>query len=136
MSAFVKRKGRQSSRKVTYFDITFDSQTEANRYLELRAMEERGEIANLRVHPKYILQPEFKTKNDEKVRAITYTPDFVYYRDGLAHIEDVKGWKLDRETGKRRPIIQDDAELKIKLLKYKFPTAVFLITGNGYHDSD
>lgn len=123
---------RQRSRKVTVFNITFDSQTEANRYLELRALEERGEIANLRVQPKYILQPEFTMANGEKVRAITYTPDFVYYKDGSAHIEDVKGWKLDRKTGKRTPIIQDDAELKIKMLKYKYPAAIFLITGNGY----
>ncbi len=126
-----RKRGRQNSKKVEYFGNVFDSQAEGDRYLELRAMEESGEIASLQCHVTYILQPPFVMGNGEKVRAITYTPDFVYYRGGKTYIEDVKGWKLDKETGKRTPIIQDDAELKIKMLKFIFPNAIFLITGNG-----
>lgn len=120
---------RQRSKKVTYFGIAFDSQLEANRYLELRSMQERGEISELTVHPKYILQPAFVMDNGEKVRAITYTPDFDYIENGVRVVEDVKAWMTDKRTGKRKPLVQEDCELKIKMLKHLRPDIVFRITG-------
>lgn len=123
--------GRQRSKKVTYFGIAFDSQLEANRYLELREMQERGEITGLGVHPKFVLQPAFTRENGEKVRAITYTPDFDYAEcENYKYIvEDVKAWITDKRTGKRKPLVQEDCELKIKMLKYQWPHIEFRITG-------
>ena len=123
------RYGRQSSRKCEAFGITFDSQMERDRYLELRAMQERGEITALEPHPKYILQPAFTMDNGEKVRAITYTPDFDYIQNGVRVVEDVKAWRLDKRTGRRRPLVQEDCELKIKMLKRLRPDIEFRITG-------
>ena len=123
------RYGRQNSKKVTYFGVVFDSHAEANRYLELRAMQERGEIANLEPHPRYILQPAFVMENGEKVRAITYTPDFDYIERGVRVVEDVKAWMTDKRTGKRKPLVQEDCELKIKMLKRLRPDIEFRITG-------
>lgn len=128
---------RQRSKKVTYFGIAFDSQLEANRYLELRSMQERDEISELTVHPKYTLQPSFKMYNGERVRAITYTADFEYVYEildvsGLVPVtvvEDVKAWMTDKRTGRRRPLVQEDCELKIKMLKHLRPDIEFRITG-------
>jgi len=121
--------GRQSSRKCEAFGVVLDSHAERDRYLELRAMQERGEITALEPHPKYILQPAFVMDNGEKVRAITYTPDFEYIENGVRVVEDVKAWMTDKRTGKRRPLVQEDCELKIKMLKYLRPDIVFKITG-------
>lgn len=121
--------GRQQSRKVTLFGIDFDSQAESYRYLELRADEECGGITALKVHPKYTLQPAFVMDNGEKVRAITYTADFEYAQDGAVIVEDVKAWMTDKRTGKRKPLVQEDCELKIKMLKHLRPDITFRITG-------
>ena len=121
--------GRQSSSKVVLFGITFDSKAEGERYLELRADEECGGITALEVHPKYTLQPAFTMDNGERVRAITYTPDFEYIENGVRVVEDVKAWMTDKRTGKRKPLVQEDCELKIKLLKHLRPDIVFKITG-------
>lgn len=120
---------RQQSKTVEYFGITFDSKAEGDRYLELRAMQERGEITALEPHPKYTLQPAFTTEGGERVRAITYTPDFEYIERGVRVIEDVKAWMTDKRTGKRKPLVQEDCELKIKMLKYLRPDITFRITG-------
>ena len=120
---------RQQSKTVEYFGITFDSKAEGDRYLELRAMQEAGAIAGLTVHPKYILQPAFVMDNGEKVRAITYAPDFEYLANGVRVVEDVKAWMTDKRTGKRKPLVQEDCELKIKMLKYLRPDIEFRITG-------
>jgi len=134
-----RRGKRQNSKKITVFGITFDSKLESDRYLELRADEECGGIADLRVHPKFELQPAFAMANGEKVRAITYTADFEYIVEtidasvvvGQVVVEDVKAWMTDKRTGRRKPIIQEDCELKIKMLKYKHPEITFRITGGG-----
>jgi hypothetical protein len=123
------RYGRQSSRKCEAFGITFDSKAERDRYLELRAMQEAGAIAGLAVHPKFELQPAFAMENGEKVRAITYTPDFEYVSAGVRVVEDVKAWMTDKRTGKRKPLVQEDCELKIKMLKHLRPDIEFRITG-------
>ena len=121
---------RQQSKAVEYFGITFDSKAEGDRYLELRAMQEEGAIAGLTVHPKYILQPAFTMENGEKVRAITYTPDFEYFfQNGVYVVEDVKAWMTDKRTGRRKPLVQEDCELKIKMLKHLRPDIEFRITG-------
>ena len=120
---------RQQSKTVEYFGITFDSKAEGDRYLELRAMQDNGEITALEPHPKYILQPAFTMDNGEKVRSITYTPDFEYIHNGVRVVEDVKAWMTDKRTGRRRPIVQEDCELKIKMLKHVRPDIEFRITG-------
>lgn len=68
--------------------IKFDSKKEAKRYIELKYMEEHGEISNLRRQVKYILIP----KND-KFRECSYKADFVYIQNGEEIVEDVKGVK-------------------------------------------
>ena len=109
--------GRQSSRKCEAFGVVLDWHAERDRYLELRAMQERGEITALEPHPKYILQPAFVMDNGEKVRAITYTPDFEYIENGSLVVEDVKSevtkTSLFRVKQKMFWFIFPDFELRI-----------------------
>jgi hypothetical protein len=69
--------------KTTIDGIVFDSQKEAKRYVELRYLLKAG-------HIKYLeRQVEFQLNvNGEKVAS--YYADFVYEKDGVMIVEDVK----------------------------------------------
>lgn len=86
----------------------FDSYIEAKFFIYLRERLLKGEIINIRLHPKYVLQEKFE-KNGRTVRPITYISDFeVHYRNGKVVVYDVKG----NET--------DDFKIKKKLFDYKY----------------
>lgn len=66
--------------------ITFASRMEAQRYTELRALEQAGEISGLELQPRYDL-----VVNGVKIGR--YVADFRYREDGRLVVEDVKGVK-------------------------------------------
>lgn len=68
----------------------FDSKKEDKRYLQLKALEEAGEISNLERQVKYELIPSQKIDGKVVERACTYTCDFRYVKDGQTVVEDVK----------------------------------------------
>lgn len=76
-----------------YDDCHFESQKEAQRYVELRLLVRIGDIKDLRVHPKYVLQEAFKGADGKVVREIYHKPDFSYTvcETGEMCVEDVKG---------------------------------------------
>lgn len=80
---------KYGAKKTKIGDLTFDSKKEAGRYLELKGQEDRGEIKDLMLQCRINLLEGF-TYQGQKVRAINYTADFVYMKDGFAIIEDVK----------------------------------------------
>lgn len=89
-------------------NILFDSKKEANEYLLLKVLQENRKISNLKLQPKFTLQPSYKI-NNKTIRAITYTADFSFYDEkGKFHVVDVKGFKTDVY------------KLKKKLFEYKF----------------
>lgn len=89
--------------------IRFDSKKEAQRYVELKLLQRAGEITNLRLQPKFLLQLDFE-KHGKKYRKIEYIADFSYIqKNGHAVVEDVKG--LQTEVFK----------IKRKLFEYKYP---------------
>ena len=55
----------------------FDSIRESQRYKELKLLERAGEISNLKLQPKFLLQDSFK-KNGKTYRKIEYIADFSY----------------------------------------------------------
>jgi hypothetical protein len=68
--------------------VVFDSKKEAGRYRELKFMERAGEISELELQPKYLLEIN-------GVKIGTYKGDFKY-REGMCGkyiLEDVKGIK-------------------------------------------
>lgn len=97
--------------------ITFDSRMEAKRYVQLKDMQEAGDIYDLRLQPEYELIPAYK-HNGKRVRKTIYRADFAYRKlagklpDALVDeyvIEDVKG-------------VETEAfRLKKKLFEYTYP---------------
>jgi len=83
------------AKKTVYDNITFDSQKEGARYLELKMLEKAGKISHLTVQPKYKLASPHCTVAYPNGRVAIYTPDFSYlsYDDNTLIVEDVKGGK-------------------------------------------
>lgn len=99
--------GRQTAKKVTIDGITFPSKLEAARYVTLTSLVEEEVITDLRLQVKFMLQESFSYK-DQKIRAMSYTADFVYTYEGKQYVEDTKS-----------QFYQDDVyRLKKKLLLY------------------
>lgn len=114
--------------KTTRVDgIDFDSQREAKRYLELKALERAGKISDLKLQVMYELIPaayhwlptgEVYQKGEKKGRpkykrmcvekAVKYIADFEYEENGHTVVEDAKGF---RKT--------DSAAYKVFVLKRK-----------------
>lgn len=96
------KRPKYKNKKVEHNGVTFDSKKERDRYLVLKDAENKGLISNLERQVKFILVPairetyveQLKTKERTKERtiqkAITYTCDFAYFRDGEYVVEDVK----------------------------------------------
>ena len=81
--------------KKTQIDMyVFDSTKEAKRYRELKLLEMAGEISNLELQPRFLLQESFR-KNGKTYRKIDYVADFKYIENGKTIVEDVKGLQTD-----------------------------------------
>ena len=89
----MERRQKYNAQPTEVDDLRFDSKAEARRYQQLQIMERTGEISELSIKPLYILQPSFTDAFGKTHRAITYTADFAYMRNGQAVTEDVKGGK-------------------------------------------
>ena len=68
--------------------ILFASKKEAERYLELKALQDAGWIKNLQLQERFLL---IAATPGEK--ACSYVADFSYYCQGEKIVEDVKGVK-------------------------------------------
>lgn len=86
--------------------VKYDSGKEARRHQELLILEREGEIADLKLKPKYVFE-------HNGVRIGSFTPDFSYVEGGKIVIEDVKG--IDRKTGKK-PTSTEGYRLRKRLL--------------------
>lgn len=77
---------KYSNKKTTIGDIKFDSKGEANRYSELKILEDAGEIFNLQLQPRFTMIVEGK-------KVCTYVADFQYeeYGSDMPVVEDFKG---------------------------------------------
>lgn len=84
---------KYGAKRTTVDGIHFDSKAEAYRYGELLLMEKRGDIHNLRPHPRYPLH----AGPDNVARVGDYVADFEYQvtKTGVTITEDVKGVRTD-----------------------------------------
>lgn len=102
-----KGKGNKfKAMKVELDGMTFDSKKEHRRYIELKAMQQRGEIRDLKHHTKFELAPKTKIEGEKRAKpALRYFADFTYYRStGEFVVEDVKSVatrKLDSYRNKK-----------------------------------
>lgn len=79
-------KNKYHAKKTIFDGIKFDSRKEADRYLELKMMQQAGQISDLELQKKFLIVPKI---NGNK-RARYYIADFVYIMEGKKIIEDVK----------------------------------------------
>lgn len=123
---------KYGNKPVTYDGIDFQSTKEGNRYLYLRALEQKGEIRNLECHTVFELIPKItheevihlKTKDKVVTRTdqppTTWECDFKYEKaDGTTVIEDVKGSKK---------MITQEWQLKQKLIYWRFGWRAVVVT--------
>ena len=103
--------------KKTQIDMyVFDSAKEAKRYKELKLLEQAGEISNLVLQPRFLLQEGFK-KNEKTYRKIEYIADFQYNENGKTIVEDVKGLQTDVFKIKHKLFEKKYPELELKIIK-------------------
>ena len=101
--------------------VKFDSKAEARRYAELQILLKSGKIKNLVTHPAFEILPAFEYMG-QKVRAMNYSADFMYYDNELGRtiIEDVKGYPT-REFKTRWKMIQyqnrNDTTVELRIVK-------------------
>lgn len=109
------KKGKE---KRTVDGVVFMSQKEAKRYIVLKRLEKKGEIKDLELQPKFILQLAFTDYEDKKHREISYFADFRYYDNKIKDIvvEDTKGWKTEVY------------KIKKKMLLYSYQDLIFIET--------
>ena len=94
-------RSKYHAKKTVVDGIQFDSAKEAKRYTRLRALEEEGKIKGLRLQVPFELLPSFEC-DGVKYRGMKYIADFVYYRDGVRVVEDVKGAKTPEYRMKKK----------------------------------
>lgn len=89
--------------------IIFDSTLESKRYMYLKMMQSCGEISDLNMQVKYVLQEGF-TVRGRRHRPITYKADFTYLQNGVLVIEDAKGKELPIFRMKMKMLIKSLGE--------------------------
>lgn len=89
------KKSKYSNVKVTVDGIKFDSAKEANRYKNLKLLQEQGIISDLRLQVAYEL-------NQGGTHSLKYYADFVYLSGGVTIVEDCKGYETVTYKKKER----------------------------------
>lgn len=109
-------KSKYNNKKTKVDEITFDSIAESKYYLHLKKRQQRGELLDFTLQPKFILIPKVELPSGETQRAIIYKADFLLiYPCGKEEIIDVKG------------AITKEFALKKKLFHYRFPEKHLLL---------
>lgn len=102
--------------KIVVDNIKFESNLEATRYKELKLLLRAGEISNLELQPRFLLQDSFK-KNGRTFRKIEYVADFQYIENGKTIVEDVKGLQTDVFKLKHKIFEKVYPDLELKIIK-------------------
>jgi len=103
------RRSKYGAKKTIVDGIKFDSKAEAARYAVLQKLAHIGLIKNLRMQVVYKL-----AVNDQLI--CKYIADFVYERNGIEVVEDVKGMRT-REYILKRKLMKAVFGIQIKETK-------------------
>ena len=93
---------KYGNKRIEFEGIRFDSIAEYRRYADLKLAEQAGEITDLQVHPRFLLQEAFTTPDGGREAQITYIGDFQYTERGKIVVEDVKGCRTEVFKIKRK----------------------------------
>ena len=86
-----KKPSKYRNRKTVLDGITFDSEREAARYQELKALAARGVIEDFRHQAPFVLAPGVRFSGEKRAKPdLRYVADFAYKLDGRLVVEDVK----------------------------------------------
>lgn len=107
------KKSKLGNKKLTVGGITYDSEREYKRHLELLVLERAGVISDLRTQVKYVLIPTQREPDIIGVRGgvkpgkliekeCAYIADFVYRENGREVVEDCKGFRTEKYLIKRK----------------------------------
>lgn len=112
--------------------IEFASRKEANRYAELKILEQAGEIKDLKLQEKFVLIPAQREPDTIGARGgvkkgklieqeLSYIADFVYTETetGRMVVEDVKGYKQSDAAAYRVFTIKRKLMLYLKGIRIK-----------------
>lgn len=112
---------KYGARVIVVEGVRFDSQAEAARYAELQLLAGAGQIADLRLQPRYVLQEAFRDRAGRRVAAVHYVADFAYVETvtNVTVVEDVKGARTAVYL------------LKAKLFRFKYPQIEYRVLEAG-----
>ena len=107
-----KKKSKYGARKVTVDGIKFDSQLEADYYVQLKLLQRAGQIDGFCRQGRFVV-----TEGANGERATEYVCDFVvFYPNGTFQIVDTKGVETEVFKLKRKAFAEKYPKLKINLL--------------------
>lgn len=104
------------NKKIQVDMYVFDSIRESQRYKELKLLERAGEIKELKLQPRFLLQDSFR-KNGRTYRKIEYVADFQYIENGKTIVEDVKGIQTDVFKLKHKIFEKVYPDLELRIIK-------------------
>lgn len=114
----VKKRSKYGNRKVVRDGIKFDSEREAERFGELKALRAMGKIRNLRLQANFTLVEGYTTINGERIKPMVYRADFTYERATEPDCNGAVYWLLEAEDV--NGMKTKDYLLKKKLMQDKF----------------
>ena len=85
-----KRGNKFNARKTLVDGISFDSKHESEIWLELKMEQHAGAITGLQHHREFVLTV-VDIRDGQLRRICEFTPDFVYYRNGVLEVKEAKG---------------------------------------------
>lgn len=112
------RRSKYGNKKVQIDGYTFDSLKEGGYYQQLKLQKRAGAIADFKVHERITLIPAFKSCG-ERVRAMSYIPDFIVYGFGYTEFVDVKGMRtaeFDLKWKHLRYLYRDDSTYRFTIV--------------------
>jgi hypothetical protein len=102
-----EKPNKYGAKKTEVDGVVFDSQREANRYIQLRYLLNSGEIRELQ------LQVAFEL-NEGGTHSLRYVADFTYYtKDGEYVVEDSKGFRT-KEYRKKRKLMKEVLGIEVR----------------------
>ena len=108
---------KYGNKTIEFEGIKFDSIAEYRRYADLLLLEKAGEITDLQVHPRFLLQEAFTRPDGGREAKITYEGDFQYNDHGKVVVEDVKGCRTEVFKIKRKLFLARYPEIKFVEVK-------------------
>lgn len=127
--AFARKKGvgpqgraRIHHKKVKYDGYVFDSPLERDRYQQLKILNDKGLIRDLKVHPRFFFQhPEtdeylkIRSQGYPNGRKVWYEADFSYKTGEGVVVEDTKGYDT-QEARLKRAMVELFHGFKVRVL--------------------